>query len=127
LNQAAQIVNRRRERLVKRRVAPRLTALLFDALATLDPLPLENFAAIVRRIQQHNADRQAALPFHDKALRLADVARLKGKPLTRREALQRLGVTREHDEASRERKALTMAGKLLKPEKPGRKLGTRNR
>jgi hypothetical protein len=128
LRTAIQTLNRRRERWAKRRVAPRLAALLFDALATLDPQPLENFAAIVRRIREYNADGQAALPFQDKAMRLADVTRLKGEPpLTQKQFLQRLGVPpKEHDESSRERKILKMLPIDFTPAKRGRpKKGTR--
>ena len=132
LRTANQTLTRRRERLVKRRIAPRLVALLWDSLANLDATRFEHFAAIIRRIREHNEtaaqeNNRHALPTAEKLFRVADVARTIGKPLTRREALQRAGVDKEHDEASRERKALTLAGKWLAPEKPGRKLGTRNR
>ena len=123
--------NRQRLQRIKRSVAPRLAALLFDALADLDPQPLENLAAIVRRIRQHNSDPQAALPFHDRALRVADVARLAGEPaLTQRELLRRMGSrTKEHDDGSRERKELKRLAIDFAPAKPGRpaKPGTRKR
>ena len=122
---AVELVNRSRVRLVKRRIAPRLVALLWDSLADLDAAPLENFAAIVRRLREHRSDPQASLPLHDKVLRVADVARLEGKPLTGPEVLQRLRVSKEHDDASRERKALKLAGKLLAPAKRGPNKGTR--
>lgn len=131
-DRTAQIVNRRRERLVKRNIAPRLVALLWDSLADLNPERFEHFAAIIRRIREHNetagqGNNRHALPTAEKLFRVADVARTKGKPLTRREALQRAGVDKEHDDASRERKTLTLAGKWLAPDKRGRKKGTRNR
>lgn len=128
----ARLPKRYRERLVKRRIAPRLVALLWDSLADLDAIGFENFAAIIRRIREHNetADQGSnrhALPTVEKLFRVADVARTKGKPLTRSEVLQRAGVDKEHDDASRERKALTLAGRWLAPDKRGRKKGTRNR
>lgn len=121
--------NRRRERMAKARVATQLAALLFDALAELDPQPLENLAAIVRRIRQHNADGQPALVLHDKALRLAEVAWLAGKPLTAGELIRKLGGNPElHDEASTYRKAAKFAKRFLAPDKRGApKKGTRNR
>jgi hypothetical protein len=130
--QAALRFNRQRLQRIKRRVALKLAALLYDALADLDPAPLENFAAIVRRLKQHDADRQAALPFHEKAMRLADVARLSGEPpLTQRELLRRMGQqAKEHDDGSRERKELKRLRISFAPGKPGRRPaqpGTRKR
>jgi hypothetical protein len=129
---AVALVKRRRLQLAKRRIAPRLVALLFDSLADLDATRLEHFAAIVRRLKQHDADRQAALPFHEKAMRVADVARLSGEPpLTPRELLRRMGrQAKEHDDGSRERKELKRLAISLAPGKPGRRPaqpGTRKR
>jgi hypothetical protein len=125
------LLSRRRERLAKRRIAPRLAALLWDSLAQLDAEPLEHFAAIVRRLEEYKADPQPALPFEEKALRLADVARLKGEPpLTRGELMRRMGVSKkQHDDASRERKALKRTGISFALDKHGHlpKQGTRKR
>jgi hypothetical protein len=125
---------RRCERMVKRKVAPQLVAILWDAMADLNPEPLEQFAAILRGLREHNqqveqGDSRHALPFLAKASRIADVAKLQGKPLTGRELLQQMGVTKEHDDSSRERKALKFIRAYLAPEKRGRpmKKGTRNR
>lgn len=132
LYRAAQILNHRRERLAKRRVAPRLIALLWDSLADLNAERFDHFAAIIRRILEHDeaiagGNNWQALPTAEKIFRIADVARTAGKPMTGREVLKRAGVDKQHDDASRERKALTLAGKWLAPEKRGRKKGTRNR
>ncbi len=135
LRQAALSLQRRRVRLAKRWLAPRLAALLWDSLATLAPQPLENFAAIVRRIRAHNEARQPTHPFHEKALRLARVLAAKHTisprvewPVTRDKFLDLLGVPkREHDGMSYYRRELKRLRIRFAPDKRGRKKGTAKR
>lgn len=118
----------RRERQFKRTIAAKLVALLWDSLADLDATRFDQFAAIIRRVREHDeaaGNNWQALPLAEKLFRLADVARTKGKPRTSQEILRLAGVNKEHDDASRERKALALAGKWLAPGKRGPKKVTR--
>ncbi len=135
LRKVAQTLQRRRVRMAKRWLAPRLAAVLWDSLATVDPQPLKHFAAIVQRIREHNEARQHAHPFHEKALRLARVLEAKHAispdvewPVTRAKFLELLGVPKkEHDEASYERRELKRLPIAFAPDKRGPNKATRKR
>jgi len=118
------------ERDAKRYCAPRLAALLFDSLASLDPKPLEQFAAIVRQIRKYHTDDQPSFPFHSKAMRLAE--RMQSKrmpPVTRRKFLEMMGSLeskKDHEAASYSRRELARLPIVFAPDKRGRpKKGTR--
>lgn len=136
LRKAAQTLQRRRVRMAKRWLAPRLAALLFDALANLDPQPLKHFAAIVQRIREHNEARQHAHPFHEKALRRARVMCMEHEidpakpwPVTRATFLvERLGYPkRVLESGSFELRELRRLPIPFAPDKRGPKKGTRKR
>jgi hypothetical protein len=102
---------RRAERKLKRWLAPRLAALLWEALADQNAKPVEQLAAIVRAVRDHWRDQDArayALPFHGRALRLARLLRLKAGlregdplPIGQGDFLRELGIApKEHDALS---------------------------
>jgi hypothetical protein len=109
-------------------LGPQLAELLADAIAELNPEPLEHFAKIIRAVSRQKAERQHAHPFHARAIERASELRWRGEAETQSQFTEKLGVpVKEHDSASYERRELKRLGIPFEPAKRGRKKGTDKR